>query len=112
MNNALFWFRRDLRATDNAGLYHALKNARRVYCVFVFDRAILDALPSKTDRRVEFIWELSQRNQDNVICTRLSQQHISIYLYGLIILLTADLRSFAALCLLWRSFNTSALASA
>ena len=57
LDAALFWFRRDLRATDNAGLYHALKSARRVHCVFVFDTQILDALPSKSDRRVEFIWE-------------------------------------------------------
>ena len=54
---ALFWFRRDLRTTDNAGLYRALCAARRVHCVFVFDREILDTLPSKSDRRVEFIWE-------------------------------------------------------
>ena len=54
---ALFWFRRDLRVTDNAGLHHALTSARKVYCVFVFDRAILDGLPSTQDRRVEFIWE-------------------------------------------------------
>ena len=57
LNTALFWFRRDLRATDNAGLFHALKSAQRVHCVFVFDSAILDALPHKRDRRVEFIWE-------------------------------------------------------
>ena len=56
-NRALFWFRRDLRMEDNAGLYQALKSARAVHCVFVFDRDILDALPSKSDRRVEFIWE-------------------------------------------------------
>ncbi|MEO8103240.1 MAG: deoxyribodipyrimidine photo-lyase [Betaproteobacteria bacterium] len=55
--SALFWFRRDLRVTDNAGLYRALTSAGRVYCVFVFDRAILGELPSKLDRRVEFIWE-------------------------------------------------------
>jgi len=52
---SLFWFRRDLRVADNAGLYHALKSSRQVYCVFVFDREILDALPSRADRRVEFI---------------------------------------------------------
>ncbi len=57
LDAALFWFRRDLRATDNAGLYHALKSARSVYCVFVYDSEILDALPRKNDRRVEFIWE-------------------------------------------------------
>lgn len=55
--SALFWFRRDLRAVDNAGLYQALTSAKRVYCVFVFDREILESLPSKCDRRVEFIWE-------------------------------------------------------
>jgi deoxyribodipyrimidine photo-lyase len=52
----LMWFRRDLRAADNAALYHALKSCRTVHCVFVFDRDILDALP-RADRRVEFIRE-------------------------------------------------------
>lgn len=56
-DRALFWFRRDLRTDDNAGIYHALKQSRAVYCAFIFDREILDALVSKTDRRVEFIWE-------------------------------------------------------
>ena len=46
MDKALFWFRRDLRIADNAGLYHALKSARQVHCVFVFDSDILDALPN------------------------------------------------------------------
>ncbi len=50
------WFRRDLRAVDNAALYHALKSHESVYCAFVFDTDILDALP-KADRRVEFIRE-------------------------------------------------------
>ena len=51
---ALVWFRRDLRADDHAALYHALRAAREVWCVFVFDSEILDALPRR-DRRVEFI---------------------------------------------------------
>ena len=55
--SALFWFRRDLRAFDNAALHAALTNAERVHCVFVFDREILDVLTDKADRRVEFIWE-------------------------------------------------------
>ena len=55
--SALFWFRRDLRDRDNAGLYYALKSAERAFCAFVFDREILDALPRRADRRVEFIWE-------------------------------------------------------
>ena len=46
--------RRDLRTDDHAALHHALKAAREVWCVFVFDRDILDALP-RQDRRVEFI---------------------------------------------------------
>ena len=57
LDSALVWFRRDLRAHDHAALYHALKSARRVHCVFVFDTEILDALEDRADRRVEFIWE-------------------------------------------------------
>ncbi len=64
---ALVWLRRDLRVDDHAALYHALTRAHAVWCVFVFDRDILDALPGqqagssaaagplRQDRRVEFI---------------------------------------------------------
>ncbi len=54
LDAALVWLRRDLRVDDHAALYHALRAARRVWCVFVFDREILDPLP-RQDRRVEFI---------------------------------------------------------
>lgn len=54
--SALMWFRRDLRAVDNAALAQALRAAAAVHCVFVFDRAILDGLP-RSDRRLEFIRE-------------------------------------------------------
>jgi deoxyribodipyrimidine photo-lyase len=54
VDSALVWFRRDLRADDHAALYHALRQARRVWCAFVFDSRILDPLP-RADRRVEFI---------------------------------------------------------
>ena len=53
--SALVWLRRDLRCDDHAALYHALRRYPRVYCAFVFDTGILDALPSRCDRRVEFI---------------------------------------------------------
>ena len=55
-HGGLMWFRRDLRVTDNAALYHALKSCVQVHCVFVLDREILDPLP-RADRRVEFIRE-------------------------------------------------------
>lgn len=54
--SGLMWFRRDLRAHDNAALAQALRSCARLACVFVFDRAILDPLP-RQDRRVEFIRE-------------------------------------------------------
>ena len=54
---ALVWFRRDLRDHDHAALAAALATARDVYCAFVFDTDILDALPSRRDRRVDFIRE-------------------------------------------------------
>ncbi|MEC4719258.1 deoxyribodipyrimidine photo-lyase [Noviherbaspirillum sp. CPCC 100848] len=53
-DRSLVWFRRDLRDFDHAALYHALRQSRGVYCAFIFDKAILDALP-RADRRVEFI---------------------------------------------------------
>ncbi len=54
LDRALVWLRRDLRVDDHAALYHALRAARQVWCVFIFDRDILDPLP-RIDRRVEFI---------------------------------------------------------
>lgn len=51
----LFWFRRDLRITDNAGLYHALKENKDVLPIFIFDTEILDKLEDEKDARVDFI---------------------------------------------------------
>jgi deoxyribodipyrimidine photo-lyase len=51
----IFWFRRDLRLDDNAGLYHALKGNNPVVPIFIFDTNILDKLEDKADRRVAFI---------------------------------------------------------
>ncbi|MBL8533278.1 MAG: deoxyribodipyrimidine photo-lyase [Betaproteobacteria bacterium] len=66
VQRALMWFRRDLRVTDNAALHHALKNAAAVSCVFVFDTEILDALPTRADRRVEFIWHAVRELRDSL----------------------------------------------
>ncbi len=51
----LFWFRRDLRLTDNVGLHYALKENKNVLPIFIFDTEILDSLP-KDDARVTFIY--------------------------------------------------------
>jgi deoxyribodipyrimidine photo-lyase len=51
----IFWFRRDLRLIDNAGLHHALKSDNPVLPIFIFDTNILDKLSDKGDRRVAFI---------------------------------------------------------
>lgn len=55
LDSGLVWFRRDLRHFDHAALHAALTEAAKVFCVFILDREILDALPSRRDRRVEFI---------------------------------------------------------
>lgn len=52
---SIFWFRRDLRLHDNAGLYAALKNNPAVVPLFIFDTEILDRLEDKADKRVNFI---------------------------------------------------------
>ncbi len=51
----IFWFRRDLRLHDNAGLFHALRSGIPVVPVFIFDRNILEALENRADSRVSFI---------------------------------------------------------
>ena len=55
---AVFWFRRDLRLEDNAGLYHALKENKIVLPLFIFDTGILDRLSDKADKRVDFIHQV------------------------------------------------------
>jgi deoxyribodipyrimidine photo-lyase len=50
----IFWHRRDLRLSDNAGLYRALKAGRPVLPIFIFDSEILSKLPTE-DGRVVFI---------------------------------------------------------
>lgn len=52
---AIFWFRRDLRLEDNAGLCQALSSGHPVLPVFIFDRHILDRIDEKKDRRVDYI---------------------------------------------------------
>ena len=72
----LFWFRRDMRLEDNAGLYHALRSGLPVLAVFIFDKNILDKLEDKNDARVEFIhqriaWlkkELRSLGSDLLVC--------------------------------------------
>lgn len=53
----VFWFRRDLRLTDNAGFYRALKAGQPVLPIFIFDTNILDDLEDKDDARVHFIYD-------------------------------------------------------
>lgn len=53
----LFWFRRDLRLNDNAGLYYALRENTDVQPIFIFDTSILNKLENKADGRVHFIHE-------------------------------------------------------
>ncbi|HMU45735.1 MAG TPA: deoxyribodipyrimidine photo-lyase [Chitinophagaceae bacterium] len=63
----VFWFRRDLRLYDNAGLYHALKDNNPVLPVFIFDRNILDELEDRNDRRVEFIHQSLAAIQNDLL---------------------------------------------
>ena len=66
---SIFWFRRDLRLQDNAGLYHELKSDIPVLPVFIFDRNILDELKDKKDRRVEFIYIVLKDIQEQLLKT-------------------------------------------
>jgi len=61
----VFWFRRDLRLEDNAGLYYALSENKNIMPVFIFDKSILNQLEDKYDRRVDFIHQaISEINSE------------------------------------------------
>jgi len=63
---SVFWFRRDLRLHDNAGLYHALKNSINVLPLFIFDTGLLDPLENKENKRVAFIHEALSRMREEL----------------------------------------------
>jgi len=63
----IFWFRRDLRLSDNAGLYHALKSGMPVVPIFVFDENILNDLTDKKDKRVQFIHDVLTGIQEQLV---------------------------------------------
>ncbi|SJZ72270.1 cryptochrome/photolyase family protein [Sediminibacterium ginsengisoli] len=74
----IMWFRRDLRLTDNAALYHALKSGHPVVPVFIFDRNILDKLEDRADRRVTFIHQALEAMQQQLAA---QQSSLEVY-YG------------------------------
>ncbi|QDP84226.1 deoxyribodipyrimidine photo-lyase [Chryseobacterium sp. SNU WT5] len=57
---SIFWFRRDLRLTDNHGLFKALESSENVLPIFIFDTEILSKLENKEDKRVDFIVQVLQ----------------------------------------------------
>lgn len=62
----IFWFRRDLRLYDNAGLYFALKGGLPVLPLFVFDIEILEKLEDRNDARVMFIHDEISKIHDSL----------------------------------------------
>ncbi len=65
-NISIFWFRRDLRLHDNAGLYRALRSGNAVVPIFIFDTNILDDLSEKKDKRIQFIHDSLSKLQDEL----------------------------------------------
>ncbi|MBN2175932.1 MAG: deoxyribodipyrimidine photo-lyase [Bacteroidales bacterium] len=62
----IFWFRRDLRLNDNAGLFHALQSRRPVLPLFIFDANILNDLHQE-DTRVAIIHQSLQQINEKLI---------------------------------------------
>jgi deoxyribodipyrimidine photo-lyase len=58
----IFWFRRDLRLTDNTALKMALESGVPVLPIFIFDTDILEELPAD-DARVTFLHDSIQAIQ-------------------------------------------------
>jgi len=56
MKISIFWFRRDLRLSDNVGLSKALESGLPILPIFIFDEQILNELDAD-DARVNFIYD-------------------------------------------------------
>lgn len=54
---SIFWYRRDLRISDNIGLFKAFQMKKTLRPIFIFDTNILDDLKEKKDRRITFLQE-------------------------------------------------------
>ena len=46
MNPVVVWFRRDLRVDDHAAFFHASRSGAPVFPLFIFDKKLIEALPS------------------------------------------------------------------
>jgi deoxyribodipyrimidine photo-lyase len=40
MSKGIFWFRKDLRISDNPGLYHACQIHNEIICIYIFDQPL------------------------------------------------------------------------
>ncbi|WP_432711680.1 cryptochrome/photolyase family protein [Pedobacter sp.] len=65
-NICICWLRRDLRLSDHAALYHALKSGTPVLPLFIFDTDILSQLHDPNDARVNFIHKTLQQLADQL----------------------------------------------
>lgn len=64
--NCIFWFRRDLTLDDNIGLFHALRENKRVLPIFIFDKSILNNL-KPDDKRIPLIYDLIKKLKKELI---------------------------------------------
>ena len=62
---SIFWFRRDLRLYDNAGLYAAVESGSAILPIFIFDENIITELP-EDDARVNFIYDSLMKMQNSL----------------------------------------------
>ena len=85
---SICWMRRDLRLSDNAALYHALKSEYPVLVLFIFDELILNKLTDKRDKRVNFIHQALVKVNDELMTKGSS----------LLVLHDDPLSAFAGIC--------------
>lgn len=70
---AIYWFRRDLRLTDNHALNKAINGNSPVIPLFIFDDQIIKELP-KDDARISFIYDSLEK-----IHNKLKEHNSSVY---------------------------------
>lgn len=65
-NSSIFWFRQDLRTSDNTGLFHAVENSKNILPLFILDTHIIWNFWWSTDIKFWFIREALEQLSQNI----------------------------------------------
>ncbi|MCH8518934.1 DNA photolyase family protein [Candidatus Gracilibacteria bacterium] len=63
---SIFWFRQDLRVSDNTGLYEAVENSQKVLPLFILDTYLTGSFGGLSDPKFGFLREALEQVSENL----------------------------------------------